>query len=153
MNISEKVLLKLLITHTGSVTRCQTWKYYYNCSKSPAAQLSGFPHEYTSMRKNIDKSDNETSQRCRFPVPDQKTFGNLLGCPFISAFWTLLREKPTKSLILYQFLRQGLRKDAKSDRNWCIWCQLLCDPTGMKHHNIHKTTKIHVFFTKNPLKT
>ena len=78
----------------------------------------------------------------------RKRLENLLWCPFISAFWTLLREKHKKSLILYQFLRQDLRKGAKSNRNWCISSQLLCALTGMKHHKLLKF----MFFIKNPLK-
>ena len=44
-----------------------------------------------------------------------------------------------------QLLSQVLRNDIKSYRNWSIWSQLLCALTGVKHHNIHKTYKIHVF--------
>ena len=121
-----------------------------NCSKSSAAQLSGFSHEYTSMRKNID---NEASQRCRFSVPDQKTFGkpismSICQCILDTSVW---KNKKNHKCVC-QFLRQSLRKGAKSDRNLCIWSQLLCDLTGMKHHNIHKTTKNMFFFTKNHLK-
>ena len=43
-----------------------------HCSKSSAAQLSGFPHVYTSMKPRYD---NDASQRRRFPVPGQKPFG------------------------------------------------------------------------------
>ena len=115
-------------------------------------------HNWVDFRMNIVQcipmiktSTMKPHNGADLPFRIRKRLENLLRCPF-SAFWTLLREKPTKSLILYQFLRQGLRKDAKSDRNWCIWCQLLCDPTVMKHHNIHKTTKIHVFHKESSKK-
>ena len=77
-----------------------------------------------------------------FPFRIRKRLENLLWCPFISAFWTLLREKHKKSLILYQFLRQDLRS-AKSNRNWCISSQLLCALTGMKHHKLLKFMFFH----------
>ena len=118
---------------------------------SETPKIYTYPHYNQRWRKVDGKTCHELhNEACDWRVVDApedvEAFVIMYTCTtFISAFWTLLREKPTKSLILYQFLRQGLWKDAKSDRNWCIWCQLLCDPTGMKHHNIHKTTKIHVF--------
>ena len=60
--------------------------------------------------------DNEASQQSRFPVPDQKTFGK----PIVMSIHQCILGTSERKKLNHQFRRQGLRKDAKSDRNWSI---------------------------------
>ena len=51
---------------------------YYNCGKSSTAQLSGFPHEYTSMRNTAGVIDITPMHKYEIKGDDAKKFINKL---------------------------------------------------------------------------